>query len=158
MNWKCPTSLSAVIISCIVATGSVLRAAEGHYYGVVESFGGGEVVVKTTKHSTGHWKVDSSTRIDGSIARYDWIFVEMGRGGTAAVLKFEERPTTHVGVVKIIDGVVLSVHSGASIERWNVVETTLGDAAGVAVGDEVSVKVYGNHNLAEVRVLKHGIK
>ena len=43
------------------------------------------------------------------------------------------------------------------MESWNKVETTLGDRD-VAVGDEIGVKVYSNHNLAYVQIIKHGVK
>jgi hypothetical protein len=158
MNRNRRTSLFGFIIACLLLAGANLRAGESTYYGVVESFGGGEVVVKTTKNSTGHWKIAAATTVAGSIARFDWVFVELGRGGHVAVLRFEERPTGHAGVVKAVAGNVLTVHSGTNLENWNLTETTIGEWAGVTVGDEIRVKVYGNHNLAEIQVIKHGVK
>jgi aspartate 1-decarboxylase len=56
---------------------------------------------------------------------------------------------------------VLSVHSGSKVENWNLMETTLLNgvaAADLQVGDEIGVKLYKNHNLAELRVIKSGVK
>jgi len=149
-------SLFTLVILSLFVTGTAFGASNGHYYGVVESYGGGQVVVKTTKHSTGTWTVDASTKVEGSIEKYDWVFVELGQGGHVAVLRFEERPTGHAGVVKQINNHVLTVHSGNSMEHWNLVDSTLGDTA-VAVGDEIGCRVYGNHNLAEITIIKHGV-
>jgi hypothetical protein len=136
---------------------SAAGAGEGHYFGVVESVDGGHLVVRTMKHSTGSWNIDSHTRIEGSIARYDWVSVELGRGSRIAWLRFEERPTSHTGVVREVHNRVLSVHSGRELERWNITDATLGETA-VAERDEISVKVYGNHNLAEITILRHGVR
>jgi len=150
-------SILTVIVLSLFLPGSVFGAGETHYYGVVESYGGGQVVVRTTQHSTGTWSVDAGSKIEGSVAKYDWVFVEVAQSGHVAVLRFEERPTGHAGVVKSVNKRVLSVHSGNGVETWNVVETTLGDPA-VAVGDEIACKVYRNHNLAEITIIKHGVK
>lgn len=158
MNLKHPLSLLALIIPCLILAGSALCATDGHYYGIVEFIGGGDVVVKTTEHSTGHWKVTVNTTVEGSIVKFDWVYVEMGKGVNVALLRFEERPATQVGVVESIDGGVVAVHSGSGTERWNIVETTLGEKLHLAVGDEISVRVYGNHNLARIKVLKRGPK
>jgi hypothetical protein len=77
--------------------------------------------------------------------------------GHVTALQLEEHPTGHGGVVKAINGVVLTVHSGNSMESWNVVKTTLGDT-GVAIGDDIGVKVYSNHNLAYIHIIKHGVQ
>jgi hypothetical protein len=151
------SSILAFTILSLFLTGTAFGAGDGHYYGVVESYGGGQVVVKTTQHSTGTWTVDSSTKVEGSVAKFDWVFVEVGQGGHVTVLKFEEHPTSRAGVVKSIKDRVLTVHSGNNMENWNVVDTTLGDT-GVAVGDEIGCKVYSNHNLAEVTIIKHGVR
>jgi hypothetical protein len=37
------------------------------------------------------------------------------------------------------------------------VKTTLGDT-GVAIGDDIGVKVYSNHNLAYIHIIKHGVQ
>ena len=42
------------------------------------------------------------------------------------------------------------------MEHWNLVDSTLGDTA-VSVGDEIGCRVYGNHNLAEITIIKHGV-
>ena len=117
-------SILAFVIASLILAGTAFGADDGHYYGVVESFGGGTVVVKTTKHSTGTWTVDSTTKVQGAVAKYDWVFVEV---------------------------------AGNSMEKWNLVETTLGDT-GVAVGDEIGCKVYSNNNLAELTIIKHGVQ
>ncbi len=154
----CASFFACVILALSVGA-SAFGASEGHYYGVVESFDNGQLVVRTTKHSTGNWIVDASTKVEGSIVKYDWVLVELGRGGHAAVLRFEERPTGHSGVVKGVRDHVLTVHSGSKMENWNVTDATLGDGATrVEVGDEISVKVYRNHNLAELSILRHGVR
>jgi hypothetical protein len=156
-----PISILPSLILLLFLAGSGLCAEEGHFYGVVESFGGGRIVVRTTEKSTGHWKVDSATRVTGSVAHADWVFVEVERSGHVRVLRFEERPTPHSGVVKEVHGRVLSVHSGPNMETWNLTETTITEgisASDVTVGDQIAVKLYRNHNLAEIRVIKRGVR
>ena len=139
---------------------SVARVDE-HYYGTVEGFGEGRVMVKTTKHSTGHWKIDAATERTGSIEVGDWVFVEVETSGHLKTLRFEERPTAHAGVIQKIHDKVFSVHSGPNIENWNLTETTMLNGVALAdlkVGDEIGVKLYKNHNLAELRVIKSGVK
>jgi hypothetical protein len=149
--------IAAFLLLSVFLRGTAFGADNVHYYGVVESYGGGQVVVKTTKHSTGTWTVDSATKVEGSIAKYDWVFVDVSVSGHVAVLRFEQRPTGRAGVVKVIQNRVLTVHSGNSMEKWNVTDSTLGDTA-VAVGDEIGCKVYSNRNLAEVTIIKHGVQ
>ena len=135
--------------------------ADGEYYGTVESFGDGSVVIKTTKHSTGHWKVDDTTKVTSPVKEADWVFVKVETSGHVTNLRFEERPTIHSGVIQKIHDNVLTVHSGPNFEDWNLKETTIlsGIArADLAVGDEIGVKLYKNHNLAEIRVIKSGVK
>ena len=135
--------------------------ADGEYYGTVESFGDGAVVIKTTKHSTGHWKVDDTTKVTSPVKEADWVFVKVETSGHVTNLRFEERPTIHSGVIQKIHDNVLTVHSGPNFEDWNLKETTIlsGIArADLAVGDEIGVKLYKNHNLAEIRVIKSGVK
>lgn len=151
------TSLFVGFLLSFFLARPAFSATEGHFYGVVESYGGGQLVVHTTKHSTGDWKVGPGTRIEGSIAKYDWVFVELGKGGHVALVRFEERPTGRAGIVKNVHERALTVHSGATMEHWNVTDATLGDTH-LEIGDEVSVKVYANHNLAEIAVLKHGVR
>lgn len=139
---------------------SVARA-DDHFYGTVEGFGGGNIIVKTTKHSTGHWTIDAATEKTGSIEVGDWVFVEVETSGHLKVLRFEERPTPHAGVIQKIHKNVLSVHSGSDIVNWNLTETTILNGvtrADLNVGDEIGVKLYKNHNLAELRVVKSGVK
>ena len=135
--------------------------ADGEYYGTVESFDGGAVVIKTTKHSTGHWKVDDTTKVNQPVREADWVFVKVETSGHVTDLRFEERPTPHSGVIEKIHDNVLTVHSGPNIEHWNLMETTILDGvarADLAVGDEIGVKLYKNHNLAKIRVIKSGVK
>jgi hypothetical protein len=149
----------AAIVSCFLAA-SAARADE-NFYGTVESFGGGTVVVKTTKHSTGHWTIDATTQRTGSIEAGDWVFVEVETSGHLKTLRFEERPTPHAGVIQKIHDQVLWVHSGSDIENWNLKQTTIMNGvsrADLQVGDEIGVKLYKNHNLAELRVIKSGVK
>jgi len=102
--------------------------------------------------------VDSSTRIDGSIANMTGFSSRWGEGGTAAVLNSERPDYHHVGrVVKIIDAsfcpstqVPASSDGMLSKPPWVMRRE-------VAVGTK-SVSSLWEHNLAEVRVLKHGIK
>jgi hypothetical protein len=150
--------LSLGLMGCVTES-ALPAAAVRRFYGVVESYGGGQIVMKTTQHSTGTWKVDRATQVTGAIREYDWVSVEVEKSGHVTSLQLEEHPTLHGGVVKAIsgNGVVLTVHSGPNMESWNKVETTLGDRD-VAVGDEIGVKVYSNHNLAYVQIIKHGVK
>lgn len=135
--------------------------ADNGYYGVVESYGNGEVVIRTTAHSRGTWQVNSATRIIGGITAGDWVFAQVLTTGHVATLRFEERPTVHSGVVVGVDGNVLSVRSGNGTEQWNVVETT--SLSGVERGtlrrgDQISVKRYGNHNLAELKLINRDVR
>jgi hypothetical protein len=149
----------AAFLSCSLAA-SVARA-DDHFYGTVEAFGGGKVIVKTTKHSTGHWTLDAATEKTGSVKVGDWVFVEVETSGHLKILRFEERPTAHAGVIQKIHEKVLSVHSGSDMVNWNLTETTMLNGVALAdlkVGDEIGVKLYKNHNLAELRVIKSGVK
>jgi hypothetical protein len=137
-----------------------LAHAEGGYYGTVEGFDGNQVVVKTTKHSTGHWKIDAATHQEGSAQAGDWVYVVVETSGHVTTLRVEDHPTVHAGVIQKIHNQVLTVHSGPNIETWNLKETTLLDgvaAADLQVGDEIGVKLYKNHNLATLRVVKTGV-
>ena len=135
--------------------------ADGDYYGTVLSYADGTLVVKTTKHSTGHWKVDAATRVNRAVREGDWVFVRVETSGHITELQFEERPAPRSGVIKEIHDNVLTVRSGNGAEEWNLTETTiLTDVArsDLAVGDNVGAKLYKNHNLAEIRVIKSGAK
>ena len=136
---------------------SVQAAGGEKYSGLVESFGGGKIVVKTTSHSTGTWILDVNTKVVGNVAKYDWVTVELGKSGHAALVHFDERPTGESGVVKGIRNRILTIKSGSNFTDWNVTPETLGDTT-VAVGDEIKVKIYRNHNLAEITIIKHGVK
>jgi len=139
---------------------SLAAHADDIYYGTVESFDGGQLVLKTTKHSTGHWKVDGATHLEGSVQAGDWVFANVATSGHIATLRFEERPTPHAGIIQKIHNQVLIVHSGPNIETWNLKETTLLDGvtqSDLKAGDEIGVKLYKNHNLATLRVVKTGV-
>jgi len=151
--------LASVVLPLFLST--FAARADEQCYGTVESYGGGTVVIRTTKHSTGHWKVNATTKVIGSIEPGDWVAADVEASGHVKSLRFEERPTAHGGVVKKVNGRVLSVKSGANIENWNLTETTIMSGvseAEVTVGDELGVKLYKNHNLAEVRLIKRGVK
>lgn len=80
--------------------------------------------------------------------------------GHIATLRFEERPTPHAGIIQKIHNQVLIVQSGPNIETWNLKETTLLDGvtqSDLKAGDEIGVKLYKNHNLATLRVVKTGV-
>jgi len=151
--------ISSLALSLLVFAGSA--RADETFYGTVESYGGGTIVVHTTKHSVGTWKTDGTTKITGAIEALDWVFVDVETSGHVRTLRMEEKPTQHSGVVKEVKGKVLAVHSGPNMENWNLTETTIMNgiaAADVAVGDEIGVRLYKNHNLAEVKLIKHGVK
>jgi len=150
--------LAALVVLLLCAAGS--RAGE-QFYGTVESYADGTLVVKTTKHSTDKSHVDSHTQVTGSIEKLDWVSVEVETSGHARVVKVEEHATPHTGVVKEIKGDVLYVRSGNDTLNWNLKDTTvLTDISRdeIKVGDEISAKLYKNRNLAEVRVIKSGVK
>jgi hypothetical protein len=151
---RIPTIAFVILSICLAASAF---ASEGHFYGVVETFGGGELVVRTMHHSTGTWRVGPHTRIEGSIERFDWVSVELGDGGHVRVLRFEERPTDHAGVVEHVHHHELTVHSGNRKETWNVTDATLGETH-VEVGDAIWVKMYRNHNLAEIVIHRHDVR
>jgi len=135
--------------------------ADNGYYGVVESYGNGEIVIRTTAHSRGTWHVDGGTRIVGGVEPGDWVFAQVLTTGHVATLRFEERPTVHSGVVTSVNGNALSVRSGNGTEQWNVMETTSlagVDRGALRRGDQISVKRYHNHNLAELRLINRDVK
>jgi hypothetical protein len=71
-----------------------------------------------------------------------------------------EKPAGRSGVVKEVKGEVLLVRSGSGQETWNVTPETM--LSGIErgqfqKGDEVSAKLYKNHNLAEIALLKRGV-
>jgi hypothetical protein len=157
---KFPHRLFLLTILSLFALAAIAQA-DDQFYGSVESFDGGSIVVKTTKHSTGNWKVDSATKVSVSVEAGDWVSVHVATSGHVQSLKFEERPTAHAGVIKEIKDNVLRVHSGPDMVNWNLTETTQFSGitrADLAVGDEIGVKLYKNHNLATVRVIKTGVK
>lgn len=130
------------------------------YYGVVASYGNGEIVIRTTAHSVGHWKVDRSTHVTGGIEAGDWVFAEVEPSGHVTTLRFEERPAPRAGTIASVNGAALSVRSGSGAEEWNVVETT--EVIGIARdqlrrGDNISVKLYKNHNMAELRLIRRDV-
>ena len=134
--------------------------ADTGYYGVVESYGNGEVVIRTTAHSRGTWQIDGATRIAGGIAPGDWVFAEVLTSGHVTTLRFEERPTGHSGVITKINGDVLLVRSGNGTEQWNVVDTTglSGvERGGLRRGDQIGVKLYKNRNLAELKLINRDV-
>ena len=135
--------------------------ADDHFYGTVESINKNSVVVKTTKHSTDHAKIDASSNLTGHIVAGDWVYLEVETSGHVLVLRLEEHPAPRAGIIKEIKGEELFVRSGNDTENWNLKETTLLNGisrSDLKVGDEIGAKVYKNHNLAEVRLIKSGGK
>jgi len=65
VNFLLLLAVIAIPRECLADTG---------YYGVVESYGNGEAVIRTTAHSRGTWQIDAATRIAGGIAPGDWVF------------------------------------------------------------------------------------
>lgn len=154
--------LIQLLFVTLVGFATIASAAEVRgYYGVVESIDRHHLVVRTTQHSTGHWEMDRETRVEGEILPGDWVFVDVGVSGHVRRARLEERAVSRAGVVVDVRGPVLRVRSGRDEDSWNVTETTvdLGDVRPreIRVGDEISVKVYHNHNLGEVRVLRRDI-
>ena len=144
-----------------------LSAAAGVFadvtgYGLVESFGGGRIVVRL-ENSTGTWTVDQATRITGGIGVADWVYVSVETSGHVRSIKVEEVPTSHSGVVKEVNGNgnVLLVRSGNDQESWNVTPLTMMegiDRGQFQPGDEIAVRLYRNHNLAVLKLIKRGVK
>ncbi len=129
-------------------------------YGVVESFGGGKVVVRL-ENSVGTWTVDHATKVTGAVAIADWVYVSVEASGHVKALKVEEVPTSHAGVVKTVNGDVLLVRSGNGEQSWNVTALTMLDGIDrgqLQAGDEIAVRLYRNHNLATLRLVKRGVK
>jgi len=148
-----------------IACAAFLAAAAGVFadvtgYGLVESFGGGKIVVRL-EHSTGTWTVDQATKITGGVGVADWVYVSVETSGHVRSVKVEEVPTSHAGVVKEVNGVVLLVRSGNGQESWNVTPLTMMDGIDrgqLQPGDEISVRLYRNHNLAVLKLIKRGVK
>lgn len=149
-----------VAAAVVILAASVVYGQAKGYYGVVQSYGGGSIVI-VMANSTGHWTVDSGTHITGAIAVADWVYADVATSGHVNVLKFEERPAGRSGVVKEVRGIVLVVRSGNGQETWNVTPETMltGIERGqFQPGDEISAKLYKNHNLAEIVLIKRGVK
>jgi hypothetical protein len=128
-------------------------------YGVVESFAGGKIVIHLAK-STGTWEVDAKTMITGGVEVADWVYVEVETSGHVKVLRFEERATRRAGVIKSVAGVVLQIHSGNTVEPWNLTPTTVVTGVernALQPGDEVGYAVYKNHNIATLKFIKSGV-
>ncbi|MDR3415102.1 MAG: hypothetical protein P4L83_02855 [Nevskia sp.] len=130
------------------------------YYGVVDSYADGSVTIRTTGHSTGHWQVDRASHLNGGPSPGDWVYADVDGSGHVDTLRIEEHPIGHTGVVWQVHGGTLTVRSGNGLETWNMVETTTVsgvDRSLFAVGDEVALRGYSNHNLADVRLIKRGV-
>jgi hypothetical protein len=139
---------------------SLAAYAEVKGYGLVESFGDGAIVVRL-ENSTGHWAVDKATKITGAVAVADWVYVDVETSGHVKTLKVEEVPAGRSGVVKEVKGEVLVVRSGSGEQTWNVTPLTMLsgiDRGQFQPGDEIGAKLYKNHNLASVTLIKRGVK
>jgi hypothetical protein len=148
----------AIVAVALLSAMAVYAQAKG-YYGVVQSYGEGSIVI-VMAHSTGHWTVDSSTRITGAIAVADWVYADVATSVHVIALRMEERPAGRAGVVKEVRGEVLVVRSGNGQETWNVTPETMlnGIERGqFQPGDAVTAKLYKNHNLAELTLTKRGV-
>ncbi len=150
-----PTVFSVVLF--LAALGAY---ADVTGYGLVESFGSGQIVVRM-QNSVGHWTVDKNTRITGGVEAPDWVYVDVETSGHVKILRVEEVPAQRGGVVKEVRGIVLVVRSGNGEETWNVTPLTMLDGIDrgqFQPGDEIAARLYKNHNLASVRLIKRGVK
>ena len=130
-------------------------------YGILQSFGNGQVVIRLADQSTGNWTIDKSTRVTGGLQATAWVYVDVEPSGHVKALRVEEVAAQRGGVVKQVKGIVLVVKSGSGEETWNVTPITILqgiDAGRFQPGDEIAARLYKNHNLAEVRLIKRGVK
>ncbi len=145
-------------ILMVVATAAF---ADVQGYGVVESYGKGQIVIHLADGSTGTWSVDKATAIKGGIEIADWVFADVEVSGHVKTLRFEERATRRGGVIKSVKGIVLTIHSGSTVENWNVTTATFLDGVdqnALVPGDELAFATYKNHNIATLKVVKTGVK
>jgi hypothetical protein len=150
----------SMVFCLIVSITAASAAGDERTYGTLESHSAGSLVVRT-KTSVGHWKMDAASKVNGQLAPFAWVFVDVEQNGHVKSLKVEEAPTARTGVIKQIEKNVVVVRSGSSDERWNLVPTTYFadlDRSSLRPGDELAARTYKNHNLAEVRRLKSGVK
>lgn len=149
-----------IVVAAVAFLGALVAYAQTKgYYGVVQSYGKGSIVIGMA-NSTGHWTVDSNTQITGAIAVADWVYVDVATSGHVNVLRFQERPAGRSGVVKEVRGIVLVVRSGNGEETWNVTPETI--VTGIErgqfqPGDSITAKLYKNQNLAEVVLKERGV-
>ena len=147
---------AAVAAALLLPAAARVVAGQG-YYGVVDSYSGDQVTIRTDATSFGHWLVDQSTHLDGAPVPGDWVYADVDAAGHVSTLHILEHPVGYSGVVRSIRNTTLVVQSGQRTYQWNLAETTSlqgVDPAKLAPGDEVAVKVYRNHNLAELRLVK----
>ena len=127
------------------------------YYGVVEAYGGGEIVIRTTANSVGHWKIDDKTVVRGEVRVSDWVGAQVELSGRVRFLSFQDRPAPRSGIIQAVDGSALTVRSGTGAEKWFLVATTgyHGVERGrLRAGDEIGALLYKSRNLAEVTLIK----
>ena len=150
----------------IVMTAALFLLAAGAWadvtgYGILQSFGNGQLFIRLSDQSTGNWTYDKNTHITGGMQATDWVYVDVEPSGHVKTLRVEEVAAQRGGVVKQVKGNVLMVKSGSAEENWNVTPITIlqGIEAGqFQPGDEIAARLYKNHNLAEVRLIKRGMK
>jgi hypothetical protein len=147
------------VAAFVVSMGSAMprAGADELKYGVVVSFDGHVAVIRT-QNSEGHWRVDGTTAVSGPIQTNDWVAADVETSGHLKSLRSEMHATPMTGVVKTVKGEVLAIASGTSTQNWNVVPTTgvTGVEKGaISPGDELSLDVYSNHNIASLRFIRH---
>ena len=149
------TALCFAILSLLVV--SRPAAADEATYGVVTYFDGHRAGVRTATFE-GHWQVDGATTITGPVQVNDWVYVNVASSGHIRVLRSEEHATQMTGVVRGVNGNVLVFASGNATQSWNIAPTTgfAGTVRGqVAIGDELRLAVYRNHNIASLTFIRH---
>jgi hypothetical protein len=145
-----------VVVGCFLS--SIAYADTKGYYGVVEAYGGGKVVIRTKEKSVGTWTVDTKTKVTGKVQVDDWVYADVETSGHVVKLKSEEHATGHAGVVKSVKGNVLTVESANTSVTWNMTPETAFrgvERDAIKAGDNISTKIYKNHNLAEITFIKH---
>ena len=148
---------AAVAALCFLAASA---RADERTYGTLASHSAGSIEVRT-KNSVGHWKLDASSKVEGALVPFAWVFVEVETNGHVKTLKVEEAPTSHTGVIKQVVRNALIVRSGNAEDHWNLPPTAVytdADRGSLRTGDEIAVRLYKNHNVAELKRLKSGVQ
>ena len=147
----------AWICGLLIAATSIAAADTKGYYGVVESYGDGKVVIRTKEKSVGTWTVDAKTKVEGKVEADDWVHADVEPSGHITKLVSEEHATAYAGVIEGVKGNVLTVKSANESRSWNLTPETAvrgAERGALKAGDNIKAKVYKNHNLAEVMFVK----